>query len=318
MIPQEFEYSAPATMEEALALVQSGERKILAGGMSLIPMMKLRLATPAEVVDLRRITGLRGVSETGGVVRIGAMATHHDVESSPVTRGRCPLLAETAGYIGDVQVRNMGTIGGSIAHADPAADYPAALLALEARIHLVSASGTRTVDAADFFVDAFSTALEPGEIIHQVDVPVEEPSEGYRYAKVEHPASGFAVIGVAARVKKNGRTDCDGAGRRHRFWPARLPRFQCGAGARGRRGDRGCGEHHRRGRRGQLGPVRFRRIPAPPAARSRRTRDRNGAIEGDVKIAGEATVPAVRERAYNCFGTRRCSHAACPAASGWT
>ncbi len=204
MIPQEFEYSAPATIEEALALVESGDRKILAGGMSLIPMMKLRLATPAEVVDLRRISGLRGISESGGVLRIGAMTTHHDVESSPVTRGRCPLLAETAGYIGDVQVRNMGTIGGSVAHADPAADYPAALLALEARIHLVSASGTRTVDAADFFVDAFTTALEPGEIVQQFDVPLEEPSEGYRYAKVEHPASGFAVIGVAARVKKSG------------------------------------------------------------------------------------------------------------------
>src|SRR5438270_8193405 len=156
MIPQEFEYSAPATLQEALALIEGGERKILAGGMSLIPLMKLRLASPGEVVDLGRVPGLGGITEGEGVVRIGAMTTHHEVEISPVIRARCPLLGETAGYIGDVQVRNMGTMGGSIAHADPAADYPAALLALEARIRLVSANSDRVVDAADFFVDAFT------------------------------------------------------------------------------------------------------------------------------------------------------------------
>jgi aerobic carbon-monoxide dehydrogenase medium subunit len=204
MIPHEFEYSAPATFEEALALVDGGERKILAGGMSLIPMMKLRLAAPGEIVDLGRIPALRGISESGGEVRIGAMTTHHDVETSPVIRGRCPLLAETAGHIGDVQVRNRGTMGGSIAHADPAADYPAALVALEAQIRLASSGGGRTVAASDFFLDAFTTALQPGELIEWIAVPHEEPLEGYRYAKVEHPASGFAVIGVAARVRKNG------------------------------------------------------------------------------------------------------------------
>jgi carbon-monoxide dehydrogenase medium subunit len=171
--------------------------------MSLIPMMKLRLAAPASVVDLGRVPGLKEISESGGVVHIGAMATHHEIEISPVTRSRCPLLAEAAGSIGDTQVRNMGTIGGSIAHADPAADYPAALLALEATVRLVSAHSDRTVAAADFFLDAFTTAIEPGEIVLEVLVPAEDSSEGYKYEKVAHPASGFAVVGVAARVKRS-------------------------------------------------------------------------------------------------------------------
>jgi len=204
MIPQSFEYSAPQTLEEALTLIESGERKILAGGMSLIPLMKFRLAQPDEVVDLGRIPGLNTIEESNGVVHIGAMATHHAVESSPVIRARCPLLAETASHIGDVQVRNMGTMGGSIAHADPAADYPASLLALEARIRLASARGSRVVAATDFFQDAFMTALEPGELVVEIEVPVEESTEGSRYEKVAHPASGFAVVGVAARIRKSG------------------------------------------------------------------------------------------------------------------
>jgi len=201
MIPHEFEYASPATLQEALHLIADGSGKILAGGMSLIPMMKLRLAAPPSVVDLGRVPGLNQISESGGVIHIGAMATHHEIETSPVTLGRCPLLAETAASIGDTQVRNMGTIGGSIAHADPAADYPAALLALEASVRLVSAKSDRTVAASEFFQDAFTTAIEPGEIVVEVLVPAEDVNEGYKYEKVAHPASGFAVVGVAARVK---------------------------------------------------------------------------------------------------------------------
>ena len=204
MIPQNFEYSAPSTLKEALDLISGGERKVLAGGMSLVPLMKLRLAAPEHVVDIARVPGLNHITESGGVVHIGATVTHHELETSPLIRGRCPLLGEAASHIGDAQVRNMGTIGGSIAHADPAADYPASLLALEAQIRLVSAKSDRTVAASDFFLDAFTTAVEPGEIVLEVLVPVEEPSEGYRYEKVPHPASGFAVVGVAARVKKSG------------------------------------------------------------------------------------------------------------------
>jgi len=202
MIPQEFDYTAPATLKEALALIEGGDRKILAGGMSLIPLMKLRLASPGEVVDLGRVPGLGGISESDGIVLIGAMTTHHDVEISPIIRAKCPLLGETASHIGDVQVRNMGTMGGSAAHADPAADYPAALLALEARFRLVSATSDRTLPAAEFFLDAFTTALEPGEIVLEVQVPVEPSTEGHSYQKVAHPASGFAVVGVAARIQQ--------------------------------------------------------------------------------------------------------------------
>jgi aerobic carbon-monoxide dehydrogenase medium subunit len=204
MIPQEFDYSAPATLKDALALAEGGERKLLAGGMTLIPMMKLRLATPAEVVDLGRVPGMAAITESEGLLRIGAMATHHAIEASPVVRAHCPLLAATAGHIGDLQVRNMGTIGGSIAHADPAADYPAALLALEARVHVASAHSDRTIAAEDYFLDAFTTALEPGEIVLEVQVPAQDVTEGSQYEKVPHPASGFAVVGVAVRIQKSG------------------------------------------------------------------------------------------------------------------
>jgi len=203
MIANQFTYHSPATLEEAFTMLEDGSGKILAGGMSLIPLMKLRLASPESVIDLRRIPGLKQISESDGVVRIGAMTTHHEIETSPVIRGKCPLLGEAAGEIGDIQVRNMGTIGGSVAHADPAADYPAALVALEAQIRLRSAQGERTVEASEFFLDAFTTAIEPGEIVVAIEIAAEESSEGYKYEKVPHPASGFPVVGVAVRVKKS-------------------------------------------------------------------------------------------------------------------
>jgi carbon-monoxide dehydrogenase medium subunit len=203
MIPQEFEYSSPSTLKEALGLLKSGEAKALAGGMSLVPLMKLRLATPAHVVDLGRIPGLNEIREEAGSIKIGAMATHYQIESSPVLRGRSPLLAEAAGHIGDLQVRNMGTIGGSIAHADPAADYPASLFALEANIRIVGASSDRTVAVGDFFQDTFTTAVEPGELVLEVIVPVEAAGTGTSYQKMVQPASGFAIVGVAARIRKD-------------------------------------------------------------------------------------------------------------------
>lgn len=203
MIPQVFEYTAPKTLDEALNLLQGGG-KPLAGGMSLIPMMKLRLATPDQLVDIGRIKALNYVREEDGTLRLGAATTHYDVESSGLVRSKCPLLAETAAAIGDVQVRNMGTIGGSIAHADPSADYPAALQALEAKLVLKGAKAERTVTAADFFLEAFTTALEPGEIVREVIVPVEAQGTGTSYQKMVQPASGFAIVGVAARVERSG------------------------------------------------------------------------------------------------------------------
>jgi carbon-monoxide dehydrogenase medium subunit len=204
MIANPFTYHAPESLEEVFSMLEDGSGKVLAGGMSLIPLMKLRLASPESVVDLRRVPGLKEITESGGVVRVGAMATHHEIEISPVIRGKCPLLGEAASRIGDTQVRNVGTIGGSVAHADPSADYPGALVALEAQIRLRSAQGERVVEASEFFVDAFTTAMDAGEIVVAVEIAAEEPSEGYKYEKVSHPASGFPVVGVAARVKRAG------------------------------------------------------------------------------------------------------------------
>lgn len=202
MIAQNFNYATPASLDEAFGLLSDPAAKALAGGMSLIPVMKLRLAAPDTLVDLRGVPGLTTIREEGGRLRLGAMVTHYEVESTPLVRTACPLLAETAGWIGDVQVRNMGTIGGSVAHADPAADYPAALQALEAEIRIASPGGERTVSAADFFVDTFTTALEPGELIVEVSLPVEAAGAGVSYQKCVQPASGFAIVGVAARITK--------------------------------------------------------------------------------------------------------------------
>ena len=201
MIAQNFEYSAPTTLTDALERLADGNAKPLAGGMSLIPLMKLRLASPESLVDIGRLADLNYIREEKGEIHIGATTTHYEVESSPLVRDKCQLLAEVASHIGDVQVRNMGTIGGSAAHADPAADYPAALFALEAKFKLISSQGERLVSVGEFFVDTFTTALASGEIVAEVTVPVEGASEGASYQKVAQPASGFAIVGVAARVR---------------------------------------------------------------------------------------------------------------------
>jgi carbon-monoxide dehydrogenase medium subunit len=203
VISHSFEYSSTTELKDALTLIAGGA-KPLAGGMSLIPMMKLRLAAPDHLVDLGRIQELNYIREEGGQIRIGATTTHRQVESSPVLLRACPLLPKTASYIGDVQVRNTGTIGGSLAHADPAADYPAAVLALEAQLRLASATGERTVGVSDFLLDSFTTSLEPGEIIVEVIVPSDGPDTGTAYMKMAQPASGFALAGVAVRVRRSG------------------------------------------------------------------------------------------------------------------
>jgi len=202
VIPAPFEYHVPKTLSEATRLVaQFGvEGKVLAGGHSLIPLMKLRLAAPKHLIDIGRIAELTSIREEGDRIRIGAMTTHFQLESSELLKARCPLLPETAAEIGDVQVRNKGTIGGSVAHADPAADWPAALLALEAEIHAASERGQRSLVVTDFFVDLLTTALEPTEILTAIQVPTLPPRGGDAYVKLAHPASGFAVVGVAARV----------------------------------------------------------------------------------------------------------------------
>ena len=203
MIPQEFEYAAPASLQEALHLLEREGAKPLAGGMSLIPMMKLRLAAPEQLIDISRLKELNYIREENGELHVGAGTTHYDMESSALARAKCPLLPETVSNIGDIQVRNTGTIGGSAAHADPAADYPAALCALEAKFVLAKTGSERTVAASEFFVDTLTTALEHGEIIREIVVPVEAAGTGVSYHKCVHPASGYAIVGIAVRVGKD-------------------------------------------------------------------------------------------------------------------
>jgi len=216
MIPAPFEYAAPETLEEALRLVErhGDEAKILAGGHSLLPLMRLRLAQPRYIIDIGRLRGMSYIREESGRIAIGALTTHAEIESSELLRAKCPLLAETAAAIGDVQVRNRGTLGGSLAHADPAADYPAALLALDVEIVAASTAGARTIPVNEFFLDMLTTALRPGEILSQVRVTPLAAHTGAAYEKLPQPASGFAIVGVAARLTlgKGGKIENAGVG----------------------------------------------------------------------------------------------------------
>src|SRR6185295_18099989 len=214
MIPSQFDYVAPKTLDEAISLLARNpeEAKILAGGHSLIPARKLRLAMPQMLIDLGRIKDLSYIREDGGRISIGAMTTHYQLESSDRLRDICPLLPETAAQIGDVQVRNKGTIGGSLAHSDPAADWPAAIIALRAELVAVKANGERVIKADDFFVDMLTTALEPGEILREIRINTPSGRFGQSYMKVAQPASGFAVVGVAVNVTRDSAGECQSVG----------------------------------------------------------------------------------------------------------
>ena len=211
MIPAQFDYARANTLDEALSLLSRNEdAKILAGGHSLIPAMKLRLMQPPLLVDIGRIRDLSYVREANGQIQIGAATTHYEIESSELLKNICPLLPECAGHIGDVQVRNRGTIGGSLAHADPAGDWPAAIIALNAELVAVSKKGERVIKADDFFVDLLTTALEPGEILREIRIS-KPAGRSQTYVKMHHPASGFAVVGVAANLSVNGNSKCERA-----------------------------------------------------------------------------------------------------------
>jgi carbon-monoxide dehydrogenase medium subunit len=202
MIPSAFEYVAPTTLQEAISLLSThkDEAKVLAGGHSLLPMMKLRLAAPAYLIDLGRIPNLAYIRENGGRLQIGPMTTHFMVESSELLRQRLLALPEAAGTIGDVQVRNRGTIGGSLAHADPAGDLPAVMQMAEAQFRLIGPGGERTVPAEQFFVDLLTTALGPDELVAEIQMDVPPARTGSAYLKVFQKASGFAIVGVATSV----------------------------------------------------------------------------------------------------------------------
>jgi aerobic carbon-monoxide dehydrogenase medium subunit len=214
MYPAAFEYHAPGSVQEALGLLGQlkDDAKLLAGGHSLIPMMKLRLAQPKHLIDLRKIKTLAGIKEEGGALVIGAMTTHYQMESSKVVKDRIPVLSEVAGVVGDPQVRNLGTIGGSLAHADPAADWPASMIALGAEFVCEGSRGRRTVKVDDWFQGLMSTAVRDDEILVEIRVPIPAAGTGAAYMKFPHPASRFAVVGVAAVVAVDGGGTCSKAG----------------------------------------------------------------------------------------------------------
>jgi carbon-monoxide dehydrogenase medium subunit len=209
--PAAFTYHRATSVDEAVRLLADlPDARLLAGGHSLLPAMKLRLSTPAALIDIARIAELDTIEENGDGIQIGALARHADVAASALVQRQCGALAEAAALIGDPQVRNRGTIGGSLAHADPGADYPAVVRALGATITAVGPGGSREIAANDFFVGLFTTALEPGELITGVRIPIAEPGAGSAYVKHPHPASGYSVAGAATLVSTEGER-CTGA-----------------------------------------------------------------------------------------------------------
>ena len=206
MYPATFEYHRPGSVDEAVRLLSThkDDAKVLAGGHSLVPLMKLRLSSPKHVIDLRKISGLSGIREDGGAIVIGAMTTYYAIESNASLKTKCPILPESAAQIGDPQVRNWGTIGGSIAHADPAADLPAVVVALGGEIKATGPKGARTIKVDDFFKDVMTTALAPDEVLTEIRLTAPAAGSGMAYLKHPHPASRFAVVGVAAIVTVSG------------------------------------------------------------------------------------------------------------------
>jgi carbon-monoxide dehydrogenase medium subunit len=205
MVPAAFDYHRPESIDAAVKLLADlGEdARPLAGGHSLIPAMKLRLAQPKALVDLAAVAELRRIEERGGTISIGAMATHAEILASPLLATRAPIFPAAAHHIGDTQVRNLGTIGGSLAHADPGADWPAIVLASDAELEIASVGKRRTVPASEFFVDVLQTALGPGELL--VRITIAPTSDAVAYVKTEQKASGFAVCGVAAVVDRSAK-----------------------------------------------------------------------------------------------------------------
>jgi carbon-monoxide dehydrogenase medium subunit len=203
MIPGQFDYVRPGNLDEILQILKDreGDAKLLSGGYSLLPLIKLRLAQPALLVDLRDITGLDTIAETDDHLAIGAKATHRRIHEAPIVRERYPLLHDATALIGDPQVRNWGTIGGSVAHADPASDWPAVLLAADATIVCRSQAGDRTIRARDFFLGTFQTAIEPTEVLTEVRIPRRPRGAGGAYEKLERKVGDFATVGVAAMVR---------------------------------------------------------------------------------------------------------------------
>src|ERR1700722_12109537 len=210
MIPQSFEYFRPQSVSEAIALLQEhGDgAKILSGGQSLIPMMKIRLARPEFIIDINRLAGLHYIKEEGGFLKIGGLTREADLETSDLIRSNYPIILDTAASIADPQVRNMATVGGNLAHGDPANDHPATMLALEAEIVAIGQNGERIIPIKDFFLSIFTTALGHSEILTEIRIPIPPAGSGGAYFKLERKVGDFATVGVAAQVTLDGTGIC--------------------------------------------------------------------------------------------------------------
>jgi aerobic carbon-monoxide dehydrogenase medium subunit len=206
MYTPSFEYQRAGSVAEALSILSQNENaKLIAGGHSLLPALKLRLSDPALLVDISHIGGLKGITVSGNTLSIGALSTHAEIAASAAVREHCPALASACGNVGDPMVRSWGTLGGNLAHADPASDPPTVMVACGATIHVQGAAGTRAIGAEDFFVDLFTTALQPGELITRIDMP---SMKGMKcgYMKMAHPASRYAVVGIGVMLHMAGGT----------------------------------------------------------------------------------------------------------------
>ena len=214
MIPPSFEYLRPKTVPEAVAMLQQhgDEAKILSGGQSLIPMMKLRLARPGVLIDINRISGLSYVKEEGGYLKIGVLTREAEMESSPLVRSKYPILLDTAHVIADPQVRNMATVGGNLAHGDPANDHPATMVALGAQVIATGPKGERVIPIEDFFVSLFATALQHEEILTEIRIPVPPARSGVAYFKLERKVGDFATAAVAAQLTLDEKGVCQSVG----------------------------------------------------------------------------------------------------------
>ena len=291
MIPAEFEYARPRDVGEVLRILSehAGDAKVLSGGYSLLPLLKLRLASPSLVVDIGHVEGLDGIAEQDGELRIGARVTHARLAADATIAARYPVVHEAAGGIGDPQVRNWGTIGGSCAHADPSSDWPAVLIATRASLVCRSVKGDRTIAARDFFVDSFQTAIEPDELLVEIRIPTPAAGTASAYKKLERRAGDFATVGVAVQLHlgADGRID------------------QAGVGAHGRgrdavRGDRRGGGPHRCAPR--TADV-FKRAAAAAAAQSRPAEDRHGPVDYKRAMVAEMTGRALTAAAARLHPT---------------
>src|SRR5918995_4521604 len=209
MIPGSFDYFAPRSLAEAIELLSAhrDDVKVLSGGQSLLPLMKMRLSKPGYIVDIGKIPGLDGIVEEGNSLVLGALVTHAQIEYSELLQKRCPLLPQTAATIADIQIRNRGTVGGSVAHADPAGDMPATVVALDAEIKVIGPNGERWIKSDDFFLGLLMSVLEPDELVSAVRVPVTD-NEKTAYLKAAPRSSGFAVVGVAVRMGMDASGTC--------------------------------------------------------------------------------------------------------------